>query len=319
MNRKASDSRTVGLTDGMRAVGMSLVLSLSPTVRLSAQNTVDPLTIRFSAMTAVSGYEQAMADSLVALFPGQAAKDRVGNVVLTLGRGAPKRLVACPLDEPGYVVGNVTDEGYLTLRRVGRVTQPLFDQQNLEGHRVTLFGLKGPVPGVTAVRSTHLTRGRPMLAEAAFTVDNAYVDVGATGPAEVEALGLPVLTPVAALKQPHAYGGSGGDGGDRGDRGDRGGLLAAPVAGRRAACAALAAAVQAKPRVTGMVVVAFTVQSLQASNAGLESVKRLAGPFTDVSVVSVPSQFEGTPVETVALADARAAMQRIVEWMGGRQ
>ena len=304
MNRKASDSRTVGLTDGMRAVGMSLVLSLSPTVRLSAQNTVDPLTIRFSAMTAVSGYEQAMADSLVALFPGQAAKDRVGNVVLTLGRGAPKRLVACPLDEPGYVVGNVTDEGYLTLRRVGRVTQPLFDQQNLEGHRVTLFGLKGPVPGVTAVRSTHLTRGRPALAEAAFTVDNAYVDVGATGPAEVEALGLPVLTPVAALKQPHAYGG---------------GLLAAPVAGRRAACAALAAAVQAKPRVTGMVVVAFTVQSLQASNAGLESVKRLAGPFTDVSVVSVPSQFEGTPVETVALADARAAMQRIVEWMGGRQ
>ena len=130
------------------------------------------------------------------------------------------------------------------------------------------------------------------------------MDVGATGPAEVEALGLPVLTPVAALKQPHAYGG---------------GLLAAPVAGRRAACAALAAAVQAKPRVTGMVVVAFTVQSLQASNAGLESVKRLAGPFTDVSVVSVPSQFEGTPVETVALADARAAMQRIVEWMGGRQ
>ena len=304
MSPKASDRRTVG-----RSVGYTLtvILSISPTVRLSGQGTVDQLALRLSGMTAVSGYEQAVADSLVALFPGQAAKDRVGNVVLTLGRGAPKRLVSCPLDEPGYVVGNVTDEGYLTLRRVGRLTPgsaPLFDQQNLEGHRVTLFGLKGPVPGVTAVRSTHLTRGRPMLAEAAFTVDNAYVDVGATGPAEVEALGLPVLTPVAALKQPHAYGG---------------GLLAAPVAGRRAACAALAAAVQAKPRVTGMVVVAFTVQSLQASNAGLESVKRLAGPFTDVSVVSVPSQFEGTPVETVALADARAAMQRIVEWMGGRQ
>ena len=319
MNPKASD-RLTSLPRAERGVGRSVgyalavVLSVSPTVRLSGQEKVSQLAIRFSVMTAVSGYEQAMADSLVALFPGQAAKDRVGNVVLTLGRGAPKRLVACPLDEPGYVVGNVTDEGYLTLRRVGRVTQPLFDQQNLEGHRVTLFGLKGPVPGVTAVRSTHLTRGRPAPAEAAFTVDNAYVDVGATGPAEVEALGLPVLTPVAALKQPHAYGGSGGDGGDRGDRG---GLLAAPVAGRRAACAALAAAVQAKPRVTGTVVVAFTVQSLQTSNAGLESVKRLAGPFTEVSAVSVPSQFEGTPVETVALADARAAMQRIVEWMGG--
>jgi len=260
-------------------------------------------------MTAISGYEQAVADSLVALFPGQAAKDRVGNVVLTLGRGTPKRLVACPLDEPGYVVGNVTDEGYLTLRRVGRVTTaaaPLFDQQNLEGHRVTLFGLKGPVPGVAAVRSTHLTRGRPAGSEAAFTVDNAYVDVGAASRADVEALGLPVLTPVATLKQPQRYGG-----------GDGGALLAAPAAGRRAACAALAAAVQAKPRVSGTVVVAFTVQSLQTSNAGLESVKRLAGPFTEVNLVAVPAQFEGTPVETVALTDARAAVQRIVEWMGG--
>src|SRR2546428_13827010 len=51
--------------------------------------------------------------------PGS-AKDRAGNVVLTLGRGAPKRLAVCPLDEPGYVVGNITDDGYLTLRRVGR-------------------------------------------------------------------------------------------------------------------------------------------------------------------------------------------------------
>ena len=283
-------------------------LSVLASYGLSGQSSVDQLALRFSGMTAVSGYEQAVADSLVALFPGQASKDRVGNVVLTLGRGAPKRLVSCPLDEPGYVVGNVTDEGYLTLRRVGRLTPgsaQLFDQQNLEGHRVTLFGLKGPVPGVAAVRSTHLTRGRPAGSEAAFTVDNAYVDVGAATRADLDALGLPVLTSVATLKQPHRYG-------------DGGSLLAAPVAGRRAACAALAAAVQAKPRVTGTVVVAFTVQSLQTSNAGLESLKRLAGPFTEVNQVTVPAQFEGTPVETVALADVRAAMQRVVQWMEGR-
>jgi len=36
-----------------------------------------------------------------------------------------------------------------------------------------------------------------------------------------------------------------------------------------------------------------------------------------VNQVTVPAQFEGTLVETVALADVRAAMQRIVEWMGG--
>src|SRR2546421_8192351 len=108
-----------------------------------------------------------------------ATRDRIGNVTLSLGRGAPKRLLSCALDEIGYVVGNITDDGFILLRRVGGGARlsPLFDQQ-IEGHRVTLFGRRGAVPGVVAVRSTHLTRGRPQRDEAPFTVDNAYVDVG---------------------------------------------------------------------------------------------------------------------------------------------
>jgi endoglucanase len=251
-----------------------------------------------------------MADSLVALLPG-AARDRVGSVVVTLGRGTPRRLAACPLDEPGYVVGNVTDGGWLTLRRIGRPTTTpaapvwgYYDQQ-IEGHRVTLFGDRGPVPGVVGVRSTHLTRGRPTAADLPFTVDDAYVDVGAASAAEVTGLGLDLLTPVALTKRPHRYGPAGG-------------LLAGPGAGRRAACAALAAAVLAKPRARGTVVVAFTVQSLQTSDAGLSAVKRLLGPFDEVNAVSLPAKFTDTAVETVALADADALMRRLVEWMAGR-
>jgi putative aminopeptidase FrvX len=98
----------------------------------------DSLTVRFSAMTAVTGYEQAMGDSLLALLPGS-TRDRIGNVTLSLGRGTPKRLVYCDLDEIGYAVGNITNDGYVTLRRVGGGARlyPLFDQQ-IEGHRVTL-------------------------------------------------------------------------------------------------------------------------------------------------------------------------------------
>ncbi len=90
----------------------------------------ESLTMRFAGMTAVTGYERAMTDSLLALLPGS-ARDRIGNVTLTLGRGAPKRLVYCGLDEIGYVVGNITDDGYITLRRVGGGPRlyPLFDQQ----------------------------------------------------------------------------------------------------------------------------------------------------------------------------------------------
>src|SRR6266571_1513219 len=171
---------------GMTILVLTLVLSLTPTVRLSAQGDVDRLALRFASMTAVTGLEQAMVDSLQALFPGS-TRDHAGNVTLTLGQGSPKRLFACPLDEVGYVVGNILPDGFLLLRRVGgggRTAPPLLDQE-LEGHRVTVFGTRSAVPGVVAVKSTHLTRGRVASGapDPAFTVDNAYVDVGAASAA----------------------------------------------------------------------------------------------------------------------------------------
>jgi len=270
---------------------------------LALQNP-ESLSVRFTGMTAVTGYEQSMTDSLLALLPGS-VRDRTGNVTVSLGRGAPKRLVYCNLDEIGYAVGNITDDGYITLRRVGGGARlyPLFDQQ-LEGQRVTLFGRKGALPGVVAVRSTHLTRGRPTGNEAPFSVDNAYVDVGAASRDEVLSLGISLLTPVAPTKRPQRYGN---------------GLLAAPNAGRRAACAALASAAVARPRVRGTVVVAFTVQSLYADTAGLKTVVNLQGPFTEARMLTLPSKFPDTPVETVSLPDVAALVADVVKWIGGSQ
>ena len=270
---------------------------------LALQNP-ESLSVRFAGMTAVTGYEQAMTDSLLALLPGS-TRDRIGNVTLTLGRGAPKRLVSCALDEVGYAVGNITDDGYLLLRRVGGGARlsPLFDQQ-LEGHRVTLFGRRGPVPGVVAARSTHLTRGRPAGAEPPFTVDNAYVDVGVSSRDAAVALGLAVLTPVSLTKRPLRYG-------------DR--LFAASNAGRRSACAALASAALTRPRARGTVVVAFTVQSLYADTAGLKTVQNLQGPFDTTRQVTLAAKFADTAVETVGLRDVEALAAEIVRWIGGSQ
>ena len=301
--------RTGGLADRRTTkAGLVACLFLSALlpVHLSAQGDVDRLAVRFAGMTAVTGLEQAMADSLRMLFPGS-VRDRAGNVTLTLGQGSPKRLCTCPLDEVGYVVGNILPDGYLLLRRVGgtgRTASPLLDQQ-LEGHRVTVFGTRSAVPGVVGVKSTHLTRGRgsPGAPDPIFTVDNAYVDVGATSAAEVQGLGIALLAPVSLAKRPHLYG-------------ER--LLAALAAGRRAACAALAAAVQSKPSVKGTVVVAFTVQSLYASDAGVASVKALLGPFDEIKTAALPARYADTAVETVALADADRLVREITSWMEGR-
>jgi len=270
---------------------------------LALQNP-ESLSVRFAGFTAITGYEQSVTDSLLALLPGS-TRDRIGNVTVTLGRGSPRRLVYCTLDEIGYAVGNITDDGYIQLRRVGGGARlyPLFDQQ-IEGHRVTLFGRRGSVPGVVAVRSTHLTRGRPSREEPPFSVDNAYVDVGAASREEVLGLGISLLTPLSITKRPHRYG-------------DRGGLLAAPNAGRRAACAALASAALSRPRVSGTVVVAFTVQSLYADTAGLKTIVNLQGPFTETRQLSVPAKFPDTTVETVSLRDVDALATDVVKWMGG--
>jgi putative aminopeptidase FrvX len=278
-----------------------LLLSVVPSFRrLSAQSDVTPLALRFASWTAVTGFERPVTDSLLALLPG-AARDRFGNVIVTLGRGTPQRLASCDIDEPGYVVGAVTDDGYLRLRRVpGAPPAPLYDQA-LEGHRVTLFGAAGPVPGVVAVRSVHLTRFRPAANEAPFTVDDAFVDVGAASRAEVERLGVHLLTPVALTKRPQRYGD----------------LLAAPLAGERVGCAALAAAVLAKPKVRGSVVVAFAVQSGYAS-AGERALKTLRGPFADVQAALLDSRYHLTPVETVSLAAADSLARRLVAWMEGK-
>ena len=282
-------------------------------------------------MSAVTGFERALVDTVLQLLPGS-TRDRAGNALLTIGSGAPRRLVVCPLDEPGYVIGGLREDGYLTLRRVpGRVAQ-LFDQQ-LEGHRITIQGRRGPIPGVVAVRSIHLTRGR-QLADAPFTVDDAYVDVGAGSREEATSLGLAVLAPLTLAKRPHKYGS---------------GLLAGPVAGRRAACAALllgasqsAAGATKFPSVT----IAFAVEQ-ELSERGLGTLANAKGPFDETLILdgdagargalrqgadnaaavrwpklgrvsrwSLPVTYRGTPVETVSLKDAETLRAALVKWIG---
>jgi M42 glutamyl aminopeptidase len=316
--------------------GGSLLLGLIQPGGVLAQERDDltALATRLASITAVTGYEQALVDTVLRLLPG-AVRDRAGNARLQLGGGAVRRLAVCPLDEPGYVVGGIRDDGYVTLRRVGRVP-PLFDQQ-LEGHPVTIQGRRGPIPAVVAVRSIHLTRGREAPDEAAFTVDDAYVDVGAVSRATVAELGVRVLSPVTLTKRPHQYGS---------------GLLAAATVGRRTACAALIeavrqSAVRAKliPRVT----VAFVVEQ-QLSERGMSSLGSAPGPFDETLIVdglpgiqgalqqtpdsattsrwprlgkvtrwSLPIRYGGTPVETVRLKDGESLRQALVKWIGGDQ
>jgi len=299
-----------------------------------AEPSLAELAERLTAMTAVTGYEQSMIDSLLALLP-QATRDRAGDAVVTIGTGERRRLVACPVSEPGFVVGRVRDDGWLTLRRAPGRVSPLVERQ-IEGQRVTVFGRRGSVPGVVAVRSVHLTRGRGT-SSGAFTVDSAYLDIGAGTPADVTAAGVDVLSPVAIAKRPQRYGAD---------------LLAAPVAGRRAACAALVLAARRAIAEQGMVprgesvLVAFVVQQ-DLDARGLATLANTRGPFTETLIVdggpgapgavvaapyssatrtpalgrvmrwSLGVRYPATAVETTSLTGADTLRAGLLRWIGG--
>jgi putative aminopeptidase len=322
------------------ALALSLLTALAAPGRLSGQSSgteLPELATRLAAMTAVTGYEQRLIDSIVAQLPG-ATRDRAGNGVIVLGSGERRRLVACPVSEPGFVVGRVRDDGWLTLRRApGRVV-PGFERQ-IEGQRVTLFGRRGAVPGVVAVHSIHLTRGRGTPIQSAFTLDSAYVDIGAATRADVGVAGVEVLTPVALAKRPQRYGTD---------------LLAAPVAARRTACAALVLAARRAIAEQGMVprgesvVVAFVVEQ-ELLGRGLATVATTRGPFVETVLVdgdagtpglvtraadtlarrwpalgvvarwSLGARYLTTPVETTSLAGADTLQRALGRWIGGGQ
>jgi hypothetical protein len=128
----ASSEDSLGASRSFRIVHLILLGAIwaipSPA---QTSESLSRIAFRLASNTAVTGYEQAMVDTLLRLLP-EGNRDRAGNARFQLGAGSPKQLLVCPLDEPGYVVGSIRSDGYLTLRRAPGQVATLFDQQ-LEG------------------------------------------------------------------------------------------------------------------------------------------------------------------------------------------
>src|SRR5215469_747531 len=61
---------------------------------------------------AVPGYEHQLAVKIADKLKSFAPKiDAQNNVTVTIGQGAPHRLVVAPIDEPGFVTGGITNDG----------------------------------------------------------------------------------------------------------------------------------------------------------------------------------------------------------------
>jgi len=177
---------------------------------LGHENKTNGTSASMAEPPAVSGYEQALGAELRERLREHAPKtDNLGNIWVTIGSGAPHRLIVAPIDEPGYVVSEITADGYLRVQRLPQAPpNPVFDALHF-AQPIWVMTRDGKyVNGVFAGLSVHLQPGR-MNAPKMNHVEELYVDIGAGSAAEVRAAGVDLLDPIALQRNSFKVGDSG--------------------------------------------------------------------------------------------------------------
>ncbi|MBQ2615093.1 MAG: hypothetical protein IJB80_07215 [Clostridia bacterium] len=125
----------------------------------------------------VTGLETPVADLVKENLP-DFCQDAMGNLIVKkCGKDRSKKLLlAVHMDEPGVIVTQITEKGYLKFDLVGRLKPEL-----LAFRRVDIHGISG----VIALKAVHLTKKEER--ETPIKLENLYIDIGAATKAEAEA------------------------------------------------------------------------------------------------------------------------------------
>jgi putative aminopeptidase FrvX len=187
-------------------IGLLLCLSFEKPAKAQDVHSAGPEA--FLTTPAVSGYEQELAAEIRETLKDLSPKtDNLGNVIVTLGSGAPHRLIVTPMDEPGYVVSEITSDGYLRVQRLPqRAPNAIFDLLHAAQPVWVITRGRKRIPGVFTGLSVHLQPARkngPTMAHP----DEMYVDIGAANAQEVRAAGVDLLDPIALSRTLQNLGG----------------------------------------------------------------------------------------------------------------
>jgi putative aminopeptidase FrvX len=158
---------------------------------------------RLANLHAAPGREQAAAEYVRQRLGDRAQTDNTGSVSISYGSGAPHTLLIAGLDEPGYIVSGVTDDGYLRLQRLADPTPHYQFDTFFQGWPVQISTASGAlVSGVVAAPSVHFDGN----SSAPRGVPSLFVDLGASSRDEVAAAEVGVLDAVTLDKECLALG-----------------------------------------------------------------------------------------------------------------
>ena len=111
--------------------------------------------------------------------------DRLGNVTVYVPSGkenAKKVMISAHMDEVGFIVNDITEDGYIKFAALGGI-----DPRVLCGKHVVLEGKEGGyIPGVIASKAIH--HQTPDERTNTTPIDKMYIDIGAADKADAEKL-----------------------------------------------------------------------------------------------------------------------------------
>lgn len=104
--------------------------------------------------------------------------DRMGNVVarMTFGNGSKKLMVSAHMDEVGFMVTEICEDGYLRFDTVGGINGSV-----LAGRRISL---EGKVNGLIASKAIHHKSKEDR--EKVLSAEKLYIDIGASSKEEAQ-------------------------------------------------------------------------------------------------------------------------------------
>jgi putative aminopeptidase len=152
----------------------------------------------FVETPSVSGYESHLAEEVRAkIAPLHPVTDNLGDVMVTMGSGVPNRLLVAAIDEPGFVVSQITEDGYLRLQRLPQSGLPPVFNELYSAQPVRVGTASGKwIDGVVAGLSVHLQSERANPPQSS-DIENMYVDIGASSADEARKADVEILSPVA--------------------------------------------------------------------------------------------------------------------------
>ena len=149
-----------------------------------------------------SGYEQFMVKKIQGHLPQGlfTETDNLGSLYLTAGKEIQSLALLACMDEVGYIISGINEEGYLRLDRVVPAPHPLYDSFHL-GQPMLIWAEKGAVSGVLALPSVHILsrEGRQQLQR--FSLDQAFLDIGVRSKGEVKKKGVRMLDAVTSFPE----------------------------------------------------------------------------------------------------------------------